>query len=407
MVFCVKTKGERYFILIKGDRKIISMESINTLELVQLVQTVFPYLPQDHTLVILVDLPKTAQEDNPAWQQRRLLAQEWAESLEKSRQQLQLDHVLLVAYPNVGSNNADLPAILYQMNQKLPNNADGLALAGTPIELERLLNSAQLFIAPTEFSTTAPLKIAATQYPIRAATMPGFCVSMIPALRLNYAEISKRVNILKNKLDSACGADIFFLVDGKEEYRLHLDLRFRTAHASTGRFPDTGMVGNLPSGEAYIVPHEGEKIPSETQGTLPVQFGEEVIIYSIRNNRAVAVFGEEGEAKKREAEAIVHEPAYANIAELGFGVLADFGVHSIGEILLDEKLGLHIAFGRSDHFGGIVNAAQFTSPKSVVHIDRIYIPELQPRITIREVGFIYFTQPYEKIIEQGKYCPIF
>ena len=53
------------------------------------------------------------------------------------------------------------------------------------------------------------------------------------------------------------------------------------------------------------------------------------------------------------------EPAYGNIAELGIGVLGEWGVEAVGSTLLDEKLGLHIAFGRSDHFGGATAPASF------------------------------------------------
>ena len=52
---------------------------------------------------------------------------------------------------------------------------------------------------------------------------------------------------------------------------------------------------------------------------------------------------------------------------------------------MDEKLGLHIAFGRSDHFGGQVGAADFSSPDKVVHIDRVYIPEVQPQVKVLSV----------------------
>ena len=55
--------------------------------------------------------------------------------------------------------------------------------------------------------------------------------------------------------------------------------------------------------------------------------------------------------------------------ELGLGVLAAFGVKPIGKVLLDEKLGLHIAFGRSEHFGGRVGPGNFSSPDAVIHID--------------------------------------
>jgi hypothetical protein len=54
-------------------------------------------------------------------------------------------------------------------------------------------------------------------------------------------------------------------------------------------------------------------------------------------------------------------------------------------VLLDEKLGLHIAFGRSDHFGGQVGPEQFSTPDAVIHIDRVYLPSLQPRIHVSRV----------------------
>jgi leucyl aminopeptidase (aminopeptidase T) len=117
---------------------------------------------------------------------------------------------------------------------------------------------------------------------------------------------------------------------------------------------------------------------------LPVQFGSDVVVYEIRENRAVAVEGE-GEAVGREAEKLRSEPAYGNIAELGLGVLDDFGVQPCGSILLDEKLGLHIAFGRSDHFGGIVGPSDFSHPDAVVHIDRVYVPSMQPRVQVKVV----------------------
>ena len=86
-----------------------------------------------------------------------------------------------------------------------------------------------------------------------------------------------------------------------------------------------------------------------------------------------------------EAKRIIAEPAYANLSELGLGVLGDFGLKPSGSILLDEKLGLHIAFGRSDHFGGTVGPGDFTSPEAVIHLDRVYIAETQPRVKVKQV----------------------
>ena len=56
-------------------------------------------------------------------------------------------------------------------------------------------------IAPTRFSTTAPSKVMAPRLGFRAATMPGFSPAMVPALRLDYTEVNRRVMLLKDLLD--------------------------------------------------------------------------------------------------------------------------------------------------------------------------------------------------------------
>ncbi len=71
--------------------------------------------------------------------------------------------------------------------------------------------------------------------------------------------------------------------------------------------------------------------------------------------------------------------------------------------MLDEKLGLHIAFGRSDHFGGAVGVKDFSSPEAVVHIDRIYIPETAPRIHVDAVNLIYPDGSSLELMRDGEY----
>lgn len=379
------------------------MQGLTKKELVQLVISVFSHLPNDRMLAILVDLPKDMSEDTQDWETRRRLAVEWSKMLQESLSALQLENIKLVAYPRVGTNNGNLPDLAYIIREKLPLTAEDLVIGNEPVLFTKLFSQTQIFIALTEYSATAPLKLAAPKYGFRAATMPGFSLKMIPALRLDYGKISQRVNLIKSKLDNSQAADVVFDVDNRHIYNMHIDLRHRSAHASSGKLAENGVAGNLPSGEAYIVPYEGElKEPSQTEGTLPVQFGEELVLYKIHNNRVVAVKGE-GEAGKIEAEHVVKEPAYGNIAELGFGVLGDFGVQPVGEILLDEKLGFHIAFGRSDHFGGNVGPSMFSSPQAVIHIDRVYIPATQPRIVVKSVTLYHKNGGSELLMENGRY----
>lgn len=379
------------------------MSELTGRDLVDLVKSVFPRLPGDRALGILVDVPRDPGRDNPDWAGRRRMASAWGEALHQHREEIPLEAVRLIAYPDVGSNNADLPAEGVLMRGEVPDTAEELPAAGDPTPFASIFQQFQLFLAPTEYSTTAPLKVAARGAGFRAATMPGFAATMIPALRADYTEVARRVDALKDRLDRAERCDIRFALDDGSESELRLDLRHRTAHASSGRFPERGVAANLPSGEAYIVPYEGERgDPSLSDGRLPVQIGDEIVIFEIRANRAIAVEGS-GPGAVAERDHLGREPAYGNMAELGLGVLGDFGLSPIGEILLDEKLGLHIAFGRSDHFGGVVAPADFSSPTEVIHLDRIYIPATQPRIRVDFVDFTYPDGSVERIMETGRY----
>ncbi len=360
-------------------------ETLTPRELEQLIRRVFQPSAGDRGLAVVVDLPDAKLADNPDWAARRAMAVQWVTALREVQGELGLERITLAWYPNVGGNNADLPSDCFPAaSEAVLDHAEDLAGAAK-VPFAELFATHSLVLAPTELSATAPLKVATRNGEFRAATMPGFLASMIPALRLDYEEINRRVNLLAQWLDSAETAEHLFRV-GDREHRLRLDLRHRQGHASGGLFPENGIAGNLPSGEAYIVPYEGEidGDPSRTAGILPVEIDGEVVLYEIESNRAVSILSE-GPVSAREAEYIVREPAYANLSELGLGVLGDFGLEPTGSILLDEKLGLHIAFGRSDHFGGTVGPQHFSSPDEVIHLDRVYIHQMQPQVKVVEV----------------------
>jgi hypothetical protein len=380
------------------------MEKLSIEELVNLIQSVFPRIRGDRKLGILIDIPQNSRKDNPDWKLRRTMAHEWYKELKYKVSALELEKIALIAYPDVESNNADLPQEAYLIEGIPPSIAHQLEDEDIdePVMFSYIFREFQLFLAPTEYSTTAPLKNAAKQYGFRAATMPGFSPQMIPALRIDYNEVSRRVSVIKEKVDLAERAEVIFQLDNNKEYNMFFDLRHRKGHLSSGRFPDKGTAGNLPSGETYIVPYEGENEKSKTRGILPVQIGNDVVLFTIEENRAISVDGE-GENVEIERDHLQREPAYGNMAELGFGVLADFGLTPINQVLLDEKLGFHIAFGRSDHFGGIIGPKDFSSPQEVIHLDRIYIPATQPRISVKSILFGYPDNQTEIIMENNKY----
>lgn len=356
--------------------------SLTVEELVQLVQRVFKPGPNDRGLAILIDFPDEHEPDTPAWKDRRELAFDWFQKLAQAGPLLGLESVKIYGYRNVRANNADLPHQASELH-RLPENADQLP---APTELSEVFRSTQIFLVPTRFSATAPMKVQAKLHGFRAATMPGFTRAMLPALALDYEMIHRRVLQLKELVDRAESCQILFQVEGAQHH-LTLDLRHRTGHASGGLVHQAGTAGNLPSGETYIVPYEGENEPSRSRGELPVQFGQDVVLYQIEENKAVAV-ATENRASLEEKRKLAEEPAYGNLAELGLGVLGDLGIEPTGVVLLDEKLGLHIAFGRSEHFGGQVGPSDFSRPERVVHIDRVYLPQIQPKIHVAHVDLV-------------------
>lgn len=348
--------------------------------LARLFEAVFDLSSGVKGVALLVDLPDSRTPDSTVWKWRRQLALQWCRQL---REVLDCP-VQGFAYENVACNNADLPDSAYEMGgaEVKPQ----VLREGAVVAFSAVFERYDVVVALTHFSATAPLKLAAPSWGLRAATMPGFSPEMLPALELDFNEVARRVDLLTAMLTEAESATVRFVVDGSDEHVLELDLRHRSAHASSGLIRTRGKAGNLPSGEAYIVPYEGELVgePSRTGGVMPVQLGDDVVLYEVVANKAVAVLSSDPTSAK-EADYLRREPAYGNLAELGLGVLGELGVKPIGTVLLDEKLGVHIAFGRSDHFGGQVGAKDFSAPEAVVHIDRVYVPEMQPRVRLAAV----------------------
>ncbi len=364
-----------------------------------LLQSVFRLGKEEKGLTILTDLPTDEIQDSATWQDRRRIATEWFLALSPNIKALPFTSVSFCAYPNVGSNNNDLPeaVVLIDRSTKTSPNTDSQSLP-----LAEVLGESSVVLAITEFSATAPLKVLARKWQFRGATLPGFTREMIPALGLDYERVHARVTVLKERLDRAQSAVATFRTGGKD-YSVTFDLRYRTAHASGGLMPDPGVVANLPSGEAYIVPYEGERSgePSNTAGVLPVQFGQEVVLFAVLKNRVVNVMGVGQEAEKQRHK-VLEEPAYGNIAELGIGVLGEFGIKPVGSTLIDEKLGLHVAFGRSDHFGGVTTPEKFLDPRNVEHIDWVFVPAVQPLVQAVELSLAYEDGRNEVVLKQGR-----
>ena len=313
---------------------------------------------EDEVVTVMVDEPHGAVGDHAEWRRRREMAARWRDELVRLGSERGFQVNPMLTFPATGANNADLPA--------------RASLDGRPVDLGQTLRSSTLVLALTEYSATAPLTVLAeAMEDFRAASMPGVSPSMEEtALAADYGRVAARCR----RIDAALQGAVLLEVVFSTGHRCTFDLRHRRAEVDDGQLP-RGKPGdrviNLPSGETFIVPYEGEleNVPSWTAGTIPVIEEGETVLFQVVGNRVVLVEGS-GPVAERYAEHFADDPARTNIAEVAFGV--NDRAQVTGSVIEDEKAGFHWAFGRSDHLGGVFGVDRFRSPETVVHQDIVY-----------------------------------
>lgn len=350
-------------------------------DLQKLLRDVFEPKPGEKVLV-LTDRPSAEDRDTPEWSARRAMAEEWRKGFE----QLELEVHPLLEYKATGSHNADLP--------------EKGEMGGEDVSILDLLSQVDIAMALTEFSATAPLSAAvkATHH-LRVASMPGVARRMEEsALAADYKEVARKANILADMLTRAESSKVKFSTG----HELFFDLRYRKATADDGRAtPDKEWpLVNLPSGEAFIVPYEGERKgePSLTWGEIPVMYGCQMVTLKIEANRITHIDGEGRLAESMRAYFKI-DPARGNVAELGLGC-NDRAIIT-GNVLEDEKAGMHWAYGRSEHLGGTVGPDAFEKPEYVVHRDVVYAHDSP--ITVEFLSLQYPDDKEEEIMRDGEY----
>lgn len=356
----------------------VAMKAFN---LQKLLRDVFDPAANEPVLV-MVDLPHDGIPDNQDWVERRKMAEEWRAAFAS----LGASPAPLLSFPASAGNNADLPEVGSQNENKV-SVSDAIA-------------KATLVVAMTKHSATAPLSaFVKKRDDLRVASMPGVLRRMEQtALAADYREVARQAQLLAERLERAETAEVLF--DTGHEFRF--DLRFRHAHADDGictREKQGFRLINLPSGEAFIVPYEGERAgtPSKTEGEIPVSWEGEQAVLTVRENKIAGVSGG-AYADKLRAHFDV-DPARRNIAELGLGCNDSAAV--LGSVLEDEKAGFHWAYGRSEHLGGVTGPNAFSNPAHVVHHDIVYARGCP--IGIERLDLVYADGSRETILSKGAY----
>ncbi len=104
-------------------------------------------------------------------------------------------------------------------------------------------------------------------------------------------------------------------------HRCYFDLRFRKIEVDNGYLHQDKQgikVINLPSGEVYFAPYEGEHggEPNKIEGELPIfnEENNEIIIFVVRENRIIEIKGK-SEVAELLREFFNRDPARQNIAK--------------------------------------------------------------------------------------------
>lgn len=224
------------------------------------------------------------------------------------------------------------------------------------------MKAADVVMIPTSRSLShTDAREEATKAGARIASMPTITKEMLEsAMAADYKKIEEITVPLAKKLTESSKAK----VTTEKGTDITLNIEGREGEADTGILTEKGAFGNLPAGEAYLAPVEGEgdgKIIVDVSMAGVGKLTESIEI-QVKSGEIVDIKG--GSEAKELKELIEQADENANkIAELGIGTNSE--AKPMGSILVDEKLGdtVHIAFGDNSHMGGTL--------KSNSHLDGI------------------------------------
>jgi leucyl aminopeptidase (aminopeptidase T) len=222
-----------------------------------------------------------------------------------------------------------------------------------PPLVAEMMARADVVLCPTSKSLThTDARRAATAAGARVGTLPGVTEDiMVRCMNADYQRIAARTHQLCAMLEQTS----VIRVTSPSGTDIRLPVAGRKAHASSGLFRERGQWGNLPTGEAYLAPLEGESsgVVVVDGSMAGVGVTRQPIRIVVENGYATEITGGP-EAEKLIALLEPHGRDARNVAEFGIGT--NDRARLTGVILEDEKVmgTIHVAFGDNKSMGGSV-----------------------------------------------------
>ncbi|MDA8430607.1 MAG: peptidase [Geobacteraceae bacterium] len=201
----------------------------------------------------------------------------------------------------------------------------------------------------------------------RFASLPHFDPDMFAtSMNVDWLALAERTA----RLVAAVNRAVWVNVECPNGTAMHICKRGRQADGDDGLLTAPGCFGNLPAGEAYLAPLEGE-----SHGIMVIEWGptrklDSPLTMTIADGQVLHITGDDPLRAVLEARFADNE-ACRNLAELGIGT--NDKASRPDNVLEAEKImgTIHLALGDNTGFGGVV-AAPF-------HEDYVFY---QPTVTL-------------------------
>jgi leucyl aminopeptidase (aminopeptidase T) len=225
-----------------------------------------------------------------------------------------------------------------------------------PIQVTEMMKGVDVVIAPLYRSIThTDARRLASRLGVRVATMPNISEeTMIRCLSAKASKIIDTTELIAGKMK---GVETI-RVTTKKGTDVTMPVHGRKIISSTGVLKKIGESGNLPSGEVFLAPVEGETFGTVVFDGSFAGIGllKDDITVNIAKGYATSI---EGGEQAKQLEEMLNKAGLDAFAVGEFGIGTNYKAKLSGTILEDEKVfgTIHIAFGNNVTMGGNIRIA--------------------------------------------------